>query len=280
MPDNRTRLLLAGGGSPPSRQPVVEREDHYDEDHPDVAVRGYMHSAETTGTVNGPGVRYTLYLSGCPLRCLYCHNPDTWQMRMGTRTTVQKVVDDIAPFRIFTEATGGGLTTSGGEPLLQPRFLTALYRQVKQQLGGMHIALDTSGTLGASASDELLDLTDLVLLDVKSGLADTYRAVTSGELAPTLEFGRRLARRGNAIWIRFVLVPGITDARENVSAVADFVATLDTVERVEILPYHSLGSHKYDALGLTYPLEGVPQPTPEQAEEAREVFRARGLTVF
>ena len=280
MPDNRTRLLLAGGSSPPSPQPVVEREDHYDDDHPDVAVRGYMHSAETTGTVNGPGVRYTLYLSGCPLRCLYCHNPDTWQMRMGKRTTVQMVVDDIAPFRPFTEATGGGLTCSGGEPLLQPRFLLSLFREVKRQLGGMHTTLDTSGFLGANASDELLDLTDLVLLDVKSGLDDTYRKVTSAELQPTLEFGRRLSRRGNVMWIRYVLVPGLTDAVENVGAVADYLAELQTVQRVEILPYHSLGDHKYEALGMTYPLKGVPAPTPEQVAAAREIFRDRGLTVF
>lgn len=284
MPDNRSRRLLSPQTAPAQRslswQPLVDPEDADETGGPDAAVSGYVHSAETTGTVNGPGVRYTLFMSGCPLRCLYCHNPDTWQMRMGTRTTVQSVIDDIAPYRTFIEATGGGFTTSGGEPLLQPRFLSALYRQVKEQLGGMHIALDTSGFLGENATDELLGLTDLVLLDIKSGDAETYRQVTGVDLAPTLEFARRLSRLGNATWVRFVLVPGLTDAPENVAAVADFVAGLATVERVEILPYHEFGRHKYAALGLDSPLEGTTAPSPEEVEVARATFRERGLTVF
>jgi pyruvate formate lyase activating enzyme len=162
----------------------------------DGEVTGFIHSAETTGTVNGPGVRYTLYLSGCPLRCLYCQNPDTWEMRLGERVSVDQVVGDIEKFLVFLCTTGGGLTTSGGEPLLQPRFLLALYRRVKERWD-LHTALDTSGNLGDRASDELLDLTDLTLLDVKSGDAETYRRVTGGELEPTLAFGRRLAARGN-----------------------------------------------------------------------------------
>lgn len=245
----------------------------------DGAVSGFIHSAETTGTVNGPGVRYTLYMSGCPLRCLYCHNPDTWEMRMGEQVTVEQVVSDIQEYLVFLRATHGGLTTSGGEPLLQPHFLLALYRRVKA-LWGLHTALDTSGNLGERASDELLDLTDLVLLDVKSGLPATYQQVTGAELAPTLEFGRRLAERGNRMWIRYVLVPGYTDAPENVGAVASYVASLgEPVERVEILPYHSLGSHKYAELGLPYRLEGVPEPTVEQVKQARAAFAAHGLVV-
>ena len=245
----------------------------------DASVAGFIHSSETTGTVNGPGVRYTLYMSGCPLRCLYCHNPDTWEMRLGERVTVGQVVADIEEYLVFLRATHGGLTTSGGEPLLQPHFLLALYRRVKQ-LWDLHTVLDTSGNLGDRASDELLDLTDLVLLDVKSGLADTYRAVTGAELPPTLEFGRRLSARGNRMWIRYVLVPGYTDASDNLAAVASYVASLgEPVERVEILPYHSLGSHKYAELGLPYLLAGVPEPTAEQVLTAREAFTAEGLLV-
>ncbi|HSK25724.1 MAG TPA: pyruvate formate-lyase-activating protein [Jiangellales bacterium] len=243
-------------------------------------VLGFIHSAETTGTVNGPGVRYTLYLSGCPLRCLYCHNPDTWEMRLGERVSVDQVVADIEKFLIFLRTTGGGLTASGGEPLLQPQFLLALFRRVKE-LWGLHTALDTSGNLGDRAPDELLDVTDLVLLDVKSGLPDTYRRVTGAELAPTLTFGRRLAARGNRMWIRYVLVPGYTDAPDNLAAVADFVASLGRpVERVEVLPYHDLGAHKYAELGLPYRLAGVPGPTSEQVEAARATFRDRGLVVL
>jgi pyruvate formate lyase activating enzyme len=259
--------------APPDREDVTN--DHSDE----TQVRGYMHSAETTGTVNGPGVRYTIYLSGCPLRCLYCHNPDTWEMRLGARTTVQAVIDDIAPYQVFARTTGGGITASGGEPLLQPRFLTALFRQAKVQLGGMHTALDTSGSLGARAGDDLLDVTDLVLLDIKSGLPETYRRVTAGELAPTLTFAQRLSDRGNRMWIRYVLVPGLTDAPDNVGEVARFAATLSTVDRVEILPFHSLGQQKYDALGRQFPLYGTRAPTPDEVRAAKQIFAAEGLPV-
>ncbi|MGB8381452.1 MAG: pyruvate formate-lyase-activating protein [Dermatophilaceae bacterium] len=272
MPDYRLR---DGTGS---TAPQVASSTAY-LDPADGQVTGFIHSSETTGTVNGPGVRYTLYMSGCPLRCLYCHNPDTWEMRMGERVTVGQVVADIEEYLVFLRTTHGGLTTSGGEPLLQPHFLLALYRRVKQ-LWDLHTVLDTSGNLGERATDELLDLTDLVLLDVKSGLADTYRTVTGAELTPTLDFGRRLAARGNRMWIRYVLVPGYTDAPDNLAAVAEYVASLgDPVERVEILPYHSLGSHKYAELGLPYPLDGVPEPTLEQVQSARAVFTAEGLVV-
>jgi pyruvate formate lyase activating enzyme len=262
-------------------QPVARTDDEDVENDSidETQVRGYMHSAETTGTVNGPGVRYTIYLSGCPLRCLYCHNPDTWEMRLGARTTVQKVVDDIAPYQVFAQTTGGGLTASGGEPMLQPRFLTALFRQVKAQLGGMHTCLDTSGALGARAGDDLLDATDLVLLDIKSGLPETYRRVTAGELEPTLQFARRLSDRGNLMWIRYVLVPGLTDEPDNVRAVAEFAATLDTVERVEILPFHTLGSQKYEALGREFPLRDCRAPSRDEVRAAQDIFEAAGLPV-
>jgi pyruvate formate lyase activating enzyme len=272
VPDHRPRQ---GTGSATSR-PVagVPAPDEAGE-----VLTGYIHSAETTGTVNGPGVRYTLYMSGCPLRCLYCHNPDTWEMRLGERVHVDQVVEDVGKFLVFLERTGGGLTASGGEPLLQPGFLLALFRRVKERWG-VHTALDTSGNLGTRAPDALLDVTDLVLLDVKSGLPATYRRVTGGELAPTLDFGRRLAARENRIWVRYVLVPGYTDGADDLAAVADYAASLGpVVERVEVLPYHDLGAHKYAELGLTYPLPGVPGPTGEQVETARATFRTRGLTV-
>jgi pyruvate formate lyase activating enzyme len=273
VPDHRLRTGTGGAAdaAPPAGPPAPDEADE--------VLTGYIHSAETTGTVNGPGVRYTLYLSGCPLRCLYCHNPDTWEMRLGERVHVDRVVEDVGKFLVFLRTTGGGLTASGGEPLLQPGFLLALFRRVKERWG-LHTALDTSGNLGARATDELLDVTDLVLLDVKSGLPDTYRRVTGAELAPTLDFGRRLAARGNRTWVRYVLVPGHTDAPEDLAAVADYVASLgEPVERVEVLPYHDLGTHKYAELGLPYPLVGVPGPTAEQVEAARAAFRERGLVV-
>jgi pyruvate formate lyase activating enzyme len=253
--------------------------DHEDALPADGSVMGYLHSTETVGSVNGPGVRYTVYLSGCPLRCLYCHNPDTWNMRMGEHINVESVLADIGKYARFISVSGGGLTVSGGEPLLQPRFVTELFRGVKDRFG-MHTALDTSGSLGTRAPDELLDLTDLVLLDVKSGQPETYRRVTSWELQPTLDFGRRLSSKGIPMWVRYVLVPGLTDEPDNIAAVADYVATLRGVERVEISPYHEFGEQKYAALGWSYPLEGVEPPSKAQVKAAGDVFRARGLLVM
>lgn len=255
------------------------RPDSEDAPCPDGAVRGYIHSVETVGSVNGPGVRYTVYMSGCPLRCLYCHNPDTWEMRLGEHVDVETVLADLAKYAEFIEVAGGGLTVSGGEPLLQPRFVGALFGAVKDRWG-MSTVLDTSGYLGARATDDLLDRTDLVLLDIKSGDPQAYRRVTSGELAPTLEFARRLSDRGNHMWVRYVLVPGLTDAPDNIAAVADFVATLDGVDRVEIMPYHDFGRQKYEALGWPYRLADVAPPTRQQVLDAQEILRGRGLTVI
>lgn len=252
-------------------QPRVDL-DVEDETEADGLVRGYMHSTDTHVYVNGPGMRYTLFLSGCGLRCLYCHNPDTWQMRMGQKVTVDHVVDDLASYVPYLTATGGGFTVSGGEPLVQPVFLEALFRRVKERLG-LHIALDTAGFLGARASDELLDMTDLVLLDIKSGDPETYLRVTGRELEPTLRFAERLSERGNRMWIRYVLVPNITDDPENIRLAAEFVGGLRTVDRVEVLPYHPMGTVKYEALGWVDPLAGTPWASADEVEAARAIFR-------
>lgn len=253
--------------------------DHEDAPLADGTVMGYLHSTETVGSVNGPGVRYTIYLSGCPLRCLYCHNPDTWNMRMGEHLDVETVLGDIGKYARFISVSGGGLTISGGEPLLQPRFVTEVFRGVKQRFN-MHTALDTAGSLGERASDELLDLTDLVLLDIKSGKPETYRKLTSWELQPTLDFARRLSDHGTRIWLRYVLVPGVTDEPDNLAAVADFVATLDSVDRVEISPYHDFGEQKYEALDWDYPLAGVESPSKAAVRSVGDIFRDRGLLVM
>lgn len=174
--------------------------------------------------------------------------------------------------------TGGGVTVSGGEPLLQPRFTAALMRACMDE--GISTALDTSGALGARASDQLLLDTDLTLLDIKSFRPSTYSLVTGGgDVTPTLHFARRLAALQRPVWIRFVLVPGMNDDADNVEPLADFVAGLPNVERVDVLPFHSLAAAKYDAIGLPFPLGDHPAPTPEQAASVRAVFAARGLTV-
>lgn len=245
---------------------------------------GSVHSWELVTAVDGPGTRLTYFLSGCALRCLYCQNPDTWKLPDGVPTTIEEVTAKIRRYAPVLKATHGGLTVSGGEPLLQSAFLGRMLSFAKGL--GLHTAIDTSGFLGTRASDTLLDDTDLVLLDVKSGLPETYRMVTDRDLAPTLAFGRRLADRGTAIWIRYVLVPGLTDTVENVDAVAEYVAELQqrgpggVIERVEILPFHQMGRDKWHQLGITYPLEGTEPPSAELTERVRTQFRARGLTVY
>ena len=239
---------------------------------------GSMHSWELVTAVDGPGTRLTVFLAGCPLRCLYCHNPDTLRMRDGEPIRAEELVRRVRRYLPVFRATGGGLTVSGGEPLMQPAFLGRVLRGAKEL--GVHTAVDTSGFLGAHASEQLLDDVDLVLMDVKSGLPETYRRTTGRQLRPTVDFGRRLADRGTEIWVRFVLVPGLTDAPENVDAVADYVAGLATVTRVEVLPFHQMGRDKWERLGMAYELGDTPAAGPELVDRARGQFRDRGLTVY
>ncbi len=238
---------------------------------------GSVHSWDLSTSVDGPGSRMTLFLAGCPLRCQYCQNPDTWKMKDGKRHTVDEVMERVERYRQVMETTGGGLTISGGEPLLQAGFVAAIMRRAKEL--GVHTALDTSGLLGNRLSDDELKDIDLVLLDIKSGLPETYLRVTGRELQPTLDFARRLSGLKRTMWVRFVLVPGLTDAEDNVDAIADFLAGLTGVERVEVLPFHQMGRAKWEAAGEAYLLGDVTPPDEEAVGRVRERFRARGLTV-
>ncbi|WP_406127012.1 pyruvate formate-lyase-activating protein [Streptomyces sp. NBC_00989] len=242
------------------------------------ATTGRIHSWDLSTGVDGPGTRFVLFVSGCPLRCLYCANPDTWHMRDGREATVDEVMAEIEKYRAFITTAGGGVTLTGGEPLLQSAFTGEILRRCKE--AGLHTALDTSGFLGVRATDQLLADTDLVLLDIKSFDLTTYRHLTGGELAPTLNFATRLDRLGVPMWIRYVLVPGWTDDAESVDGLADFVAGLGTVDRVDILPFHKLGAAKYEALGVPFPLRDNPVPTPELVERVRDQFRAHGLSAY
>ncbi len=237
-----------------------------------------VHSWELVTAVDGPGTRMTLFLSGCPLRCQYCHNPDTWKMKDGQITPIDEIVARLERYLPVFRATGGGLTVSGGEPLMQPAFVARLFAECRAL--GIHTTLDTSGYLGRRASDALLDSVDLVLLDVKSGLPATYREVTGRELAPTVEFGDRLAARGIAVWVRYVLVPGLTDAVDNVDAAAEIVSRWPNVERVEVLPFHQMGEDKWERLGEPYRLADVSPPTGDLQERVRGQFRSRGIETF
>lgn len=240
-------------------------------------VSGWVHSVETGGTVDGPGVRYVLFLAGCPLRCLYCHNPDTQHMHDGTRTLAAEVLDDIASTAGFLKRAHGGVTLSGGEPLVQPEFCAAILRGAKAM--GLHTALDTSGFLGNHADDYLLADTDLVLLDIKSFDPATYRNLTGSPLRPTLEFAERLSLMRKPIWLRYVLVPGLTDDPAAIDGLADFAAGLEVVERVDVLPFHKMGEHKWAALRRPYALSDTQPPSAELVERVRAQFRATGLSV-
>jgi len=237
---------------------------------------GYVHSVETGGTVDGPGLRYVVFTAGCPLRCLYCHNPDAMHRKYGHVMRVDDLLDDIATYIPYLKRGSGGLTVSGGEPLVQPAFTHALLRGAK--ILGLHTALDTSGFLGARASDAMLADIDLVLLDVKAFAPATYQRVTGVSLKPTFDFARRLSGLGKSMWIRYVLVPGLTDNLAEIEGLADFAAGLDAVQRVEVLPFHKMGEWKWEQLSLPYQLKDTPPPSLEQVDEVRSVFRSRGLT--
>ncbi|MGW7444060.1 pyruvate formate-lyase-activating protein [Kitasatospora sp. NPDC054795] len=239
-------------------------------------VTGMLHSWDLSTGVDGPGTRFVAFLAGCPLRCLYCHNPDTRSMRHGRPCSADEIVHEAAKCTDFIRASGGGATVSGGEPLLQPALTGELLHRFKHELG-LHTALDTSGFLGARADDALLADTDLVLLDIKSWDRALHRHLTGQPLGPTLDFARRLADLGKEVWLRFVLVPHLTDPAANIGGVAAFAASLGNVTRVDILPFHKLGAAKWSALGLDFPLADTPVPTPDQIARARAVFVSQGL---
>ena len=238
---------------------------------------GSVHSWELVTAVDGPGTRMTIFLAGCPLRCLYCHNPDTMAMRNGEPVEAEELLRRIRRYRTIFRTTGGGITLSGGEVLMQPAFAGRLLRGAKEM--GIHTALDTSGFLGAAATDQMLQDTDLVLLDVKSGIPETYRKVTGRDLQPTIDFGDRLSARGIEIWVRFVLVPGLTDAPENIEAVARIAQRWPSMSRLEVLPFHQMGRDKWASLHMDYKLADAKPPSMEQVDEVREKFRAHGFTV-
>lgn len=241
----------------------------------DRGVVGRIHSWDLSTGVDGPGTRLVLFTAGCPLRCLYCQNPDTWRMRDGRSSTVDEVMAQVERHRGFVTAAGGGITVSGGEPLLQIPFTTRVLQRSKEL--GLHTALDTSGFLGDRAGDTLLAATDLVLLDIKSFDPAVYRRLTGGTLDPTLRFARRLDTLSVPTWVRYVLVPGWTDDLSAIDALAGFLAPLTAVQRVEVLPFHRLGASKYEALGMRFPLRDVQPPSRELTEQVRERFRSQGL---
>ncbi len=236
---------------------------------------GLVHSVESCGTVDGPGIRFIVFLAGCSLRCLYCHNPDTSYKRQGKERAADDMLEEIGRYAAFLKAAGGGVTLSGGDPLFQPDFTRALLRGCKEL--GLHTCLDTSGHLGHNADAAMLADTDLVLLDIKAWNPEVYLRLTGKPLQPTLDFAERLTAMGKPVWLRYVLVPGWTDVPEAVEALAEYARGLGNVQRVDVLPFHQMGRYKWQELGLEYRLETVEPPEQAETERFRAIFRAHGF---
>ena len=235
---------------------------------------GYVHSYETGSRYDGPGYRIVLFMSGCLLRCTYCHNPDTWHLKDGTYVSAQHVINRIGNFSSALRSLDGGLTISGGEPMVQLAFTQGILAAAKGM--GLHTAIQTSGFLGQRADAAFLSQVDLVLLDIKSGDPETYREVTERDLAPTLRFAERLAAMNKPVWVRFTLVPGRTDDPANVETIARFVAPMKNVEWVEVQPFHQMGAFKWQAMNLEYQEANTPAPARHVVDRVLDQFRSAG----
>src|SRR4249919_606562 len=235
---------------------------------------GYCHSYETSSRYDGPGLRVVLFMSGCLLRCTYCHNPDTWHLKDGTYVSAEQVIKRLGDFAPSLRSLGGGLTISGGEAMVQLAFAKRIFAGAKDM--GLHTAIETSGFLGDRADDSYLSVIDHVLLDIKSSDPATYRRVTGRDLAPTLRFAERLASISKPVWIRFTLVPGLTDDPANIDGIARFVAPMKNVVWVEVQPLHQLGAFKWKAIGLDYQHLDTPVPSKDLVNRVIGQFQAAG----
>jgi pyruvate formate lyase activating enzyme len=230
---------------------------------------GHIHSIESFGTVDGPGVRLVIFFQGCPMRCQYCHNPDTWAPLGGTEMTVEEILEAYERNKAFYKK--GGITATGGEPLMQMEFLTELFRRAKER--GIHTCLDTSGIMYTKKKqqeyEKLFAVTDLVLLDIKHSLPGEHLKLTSQKQEPVLAFAKALEEAEVPVVVRHVIVPGITDSDEELETLGHLIGTWRNLKGLEILPYHTMGIVKYKNMGIPYPLEGLSDMPPKQAKEAR-----------
>lgn len=238
-----------------------------------ISQTGRIHSIETFGTVDGPGIRFIVFTQGCPLRCLYCHNPDCRDAHGGKEVTVDYLLGEIKKCQSYIRK--GGVTVSGGEPLMQPEFTKEIFDRCHDL--GLHTALDTSGYCALEVAKPVLDSTDLVLLDIKSYIPELYYQVTHVSIEPTLAMAKYLSDINKPVWIRFVLVPHLTDNLDNIQQLADFIATLSNVERLEVLPFHKMGEYKWEQLGLPYALKDTPPASPELVQQTVNLFCDRGI---
>ena len=238
---------------------------------------GRIHSLESFGTVDGPGIRFVVFMQGCPLRCLYCHNPDTWEVKRETPYLLEPeaLLAEVLRYKNFIAK--GGVTVTGGEPLLQPEFLKEFFRLCREN--GIHTALDTSGYICSGKALEVLEQVDLVLLDIKTIDAGLHPRLTAVKLDNTLRFLDELEKRGIPVWVRHVVVPGLTDNDEDLEKLAGYVSRYKVVQKAELLPYHTMGAYKYEAQGLDYKLKGVEPLSAERLANAKAIFMKHGVTV-
>ena len=238
---------------------------------------GRIHSLESFGTVDGPGIRFVVFLQGCPLRCLYCHNPDTWDPKQSGKYVLspEELLEEVLRYKSFIAK--GGVTVTGGEPLMQPEFLYEFYSLCREK--GIHTALDTSGALFTPTVQKVLDIVDLVLLDVKSIDADQHKELTGAKIDNTLKTLDWLEKINKPTWVRHVIVPGWTDNDLLLKKTADYLVPYRCIEKVELLPYHDMGTRKYEQLGMEYRLKDASPLSKERLENARNIFRNVGLRV-
>ncbi len=238
---------------------------------------GRIHSYESCGTVDGPGVRFVVFVQGCPMRCLYCHNPDSWDPKKGNEVTVDEIMENIVKYKAYMRFSGGGLTISGGEPLLQKKFVLEITKRCKEE--GIHVALDTSGIVDPERVKELYDAVDLVLLDLKAFDPQNHINLTSLKNDLPLKTAKYLDSINKPTWIRHVLVPDFTTHCDQLKPLAEFVSTLNNVELVELLPFHKMGEYKWEELGLEYQLHEVKGASRDEVALAKEIFEYYGIEV-
>ena len=237
-----------------------------------MSVMGHVHSIETCGAVDGPGIRFIIFLQGCLMRCKYCHNRDTWALEGGKDMSVEELMSEIVQYRNYMDASGGGITISGGEAMLQPEFVKAMFEACR--LEGIHTCLDTNGFVRRidDLTKSVLELSDLVLLDIKQMDDHKHIDLTHVSNKYTLAFAKYLAEINHPVYLRYVVVPGYTDALEDVHALGKFIAPMKNIEKIELLPYHDLGRHKWIAMGESYPLEGVDSPSKQSMDTIKNIL--------
>ena len=232
---------------------------------------GRVHSIETCGTVDGPGIRFVIFMQGCPLRCKYCHNPDTWKANEGEEKTTDEIFEEISKYKSYMKFSDGGVTVTGGEPLLQIDFLTDLFKKCKTD--GIHTAIDTSGYLFNEKAKELLKYTDLVLLDIKNFDPVQYQNITGVRLEPTLNFLDYLKEQHIPTWVRYVLVPTLSDDLKSIDALGKYLSEFDNIKKIEILPFHKMGEYKWQELSIPYELKDVEAPSKDLVKQVYEIFK-------